>query len=94
MRPALAPLPALNSRPHTPVEVAYEQYRLERQGDRLRLTCRRLDLIAAQNRLAPSLPVGFRLAARRIPSSAVAVGSRLHLVHGSSSVSETGGGVP
>jgi hypothetical protein len=35
MRPALERLPAFNSRPHTPLEVAYEQYRLERQGDRL-----------------------------------------------------------
>lgn len=27
IRPALEPLPALSSRPHTPLEVAYEQYR-------------------------------------------------------------------
>jgi site-specific recombinase XerD len=35
VRPALEPLPALDSRPRSPLEAAYEQYRLERRAELL-----------------------------------------------------------
>jgi hypothetical protein len=33
VRPALEPLPALDSRPRSPLEAAYEQYSLERRAE-------------------------------------------------------------